>query len=57
MPETQGYTGKLLRVDLSTGRMKDEAVDPVTMRKYVGGTGLGAGIGVRSCNPTFSVGR
>ena len=44
MPETQGYTGKLLRVDLSTGQMTDEAVDPVTMRKFVGGTGLGAKI-------------
>jgi len=44
MSDTQGYAGKLLRVDLSTGQMRDEVVDPATMRKFVGGTGLGAKI-------------
>ena len=44
MSDTKGYAGRLLRVDLSTGQMSDEAVDPATMRKFVGGTGLGAKI-------------
>ena len=44
MSETAGYTGKLLRVDLSTGRMSDEVIDPATMRAYVGGAGVGAKI-------------
>jgi len=44
MAESRDYSGKLLRVDLSTGRLTDETVDPVTMRKFVGGTGLGAKI-------------
>jgi len=44
MSEPKPYTGKILRVDLSTGQLTDETVDPATMRKFVGGTGLGAKI-------------
>lgn len=36
-----GSTGKILRVDLSQGRVWDEALDEATLRKYLGGTGLG----------------
>ncbi|MEE9399220.1 MAG: aldehyde ferredoxin oxidoreductase C-terminal domain-containing protein [Dehalococcoidales bacterium] len=36
-----GSTGKILRVDLSQGRIWDEALDEATLRKYLGGTGLG----------------
>ena len=36
-----GSTGKVLRVDLSQGRVWDEAIDEATLRKYLGGTGLG----------------
>src|SRR5512134_1527713 len=42
MAATEDYTGRVLRVDLSTGRLSDETVDAATMRKFVGGTGLGA---------------
>ena len=36
-----GSTGKILRVDLSQGKVWDEEVDEATLRKYLGGTGLG----------------
>jgi aldehyde:ferredoxin oxidoreductase len=36
-----GSTGKVLRVDLSQGKTWDEALDEATLRKYLGGTGLG----------------
>ena len=37
-----GYTGKILRVNLTDERITKESVDEVTLRKYIGGTGLGA---------------
>ncbi len=36
-----GSTGKVLRVDLTQGKLWDEALDEATIRKYLGGTGLG----------------
>jgi aldehyde:ferredoxin oxidoreductase len=39
---TDPGTGRLLRVDLSTGQLTDETIDPATMRTFVGGSGLGA---------------
>jgi len=36
-----GSTGKILRVDLTEGKMWDEVLDEATIRKYLGGTGLG----------------
>ena len=36
-----GYTGKVLRVDLDTEQITEEALDEPTLRKYLGGTGLG----------------
>jgi aldehyde:ferredoxin oxidoreductase len=38
------YTGRILRVDLSTGKMSKELFDPGLLRKYVGSTGLGTKI-------------
>jgi aldehyde:ferredoxin oxidoreductase len=36
-----GYMGKVLRVDLSSGKITLESPDDATRRKYVGGTGMG----------------
>lgn len=36
------YTGTILRVDLSSRRIGKELVEEAVMRKYIGGTGLGA---------------
>jgi aldehyde:ferredoxin oxidoreductase len=37
-----GYAGKILRVDLTNERISEEILDVETLRKYVGGTALGA---------------
>lgn len=37
-----GYAGKILRVDLSEGKIWSEDLDETTLRKWVGGAGLGA---------------
>lgn len=37
-----GYAGKFLRVDLSTAQFTEERLDEQILRKYVGGTGIGA---------------
>jgi aldehyde:ferredoxin oxidoreductase len=39
-----GYTGKMLRVDLGSGQMEDVTFDEPILRKWVGGSGLGAKI-------------
>ncbi len=36
-----GSTGKILRVDLSQGKIWDEALGEDTLQKYLGGTGIG----------------
>ena len=36
-----GSTGKVLRVDMTQGKLWDEALDEATLQKYLGGTGLG----------------
>jgi aldehyde:ferredoxin oxidoreductase len=38
----RGYMGKILNVDLSTGRMHDEALDESLCRDFLGGYGIGA---------------
>lgn len=40
--EVGGYAGRLLRVDLETGDLRAERHDPGELRKWVGGTGIGA---------------
>jgi aldehyde:ferredoxin oxidoreductase len=37
-----GYMGKILRVDLSTGELRDESLDEKVARAFVGGSGLAA---------------
>jgi len=37
-----GYVGKILRVDLSEGKTCSEDLDEATLKKWVGGVGLGA---------------
>ncbi|MFC2006453.1 aldehyde ferredoxin oxidoreductase N-terminal domain-containing protein, partial [Chloroflexota bacterium] len=37
-----GYINKILRVDLTRSQMTEEQLEEATLRKYVGGTGLGA---------------
>jgi aldehyde:ferredoxin oxidoreductase len=38
---TGGYTGRVLRVDLNREQISQESLDNETLRKYIGGTGLG----------------
>jgi len=42
MAEMEGYVGRILRVDLSTGKIWTEELDKSTAEKWVGGVGLGA---------------
>jgi len=42
MEELYGTTGKILRVDLSEGKITQEVLDEGALRKYVGGTTMGA---------------
>ncbi len=42
MSKLYGYAGKLLRVDLTSEQITEEALDEETARKYVGGSGIGA---------------
>jgi aldehyde:ferredoxin oxidoreductase len=37
-----GYAGKVLRVDLSSEKISQEALNGETLHKYLGGTGMGA---------------
>ena len=37
-----GYMGKILRVDLTKGRITDETLDDDILKKYLGGVGIGA---------------
>src|SRR5262245_1944495 len=47
-----GYMGKVLRVDLSTGTMWDEPLpDETVLRKYVGGKGLALWYLMREMTP------
>ncbi len=38
----RGYMGKILNVDLSRGKVTEEALDETLCREYIGGYGLGA---------------
>jgi len=40
--ELWGYMGKILRVDLTSGLIKDEPLDPEMAEIYLGGSGFGA---------------
>jgi len=51
MQITDGYTGKLLRVDLTEGKLTEERPDKTMLRKYVGGTGFGLKILYEEVSP------
>ncbi len=40
----KGYTGKFLRVDMTNSKLSNISFDEKTLRKYLGGTGLGSKI-------------
>ncbi len=40
----KGYMGKMLMVDLSTDKLKDEVLDEKLARQFIGGYGIGARI-------------
>ena len=42
--KAKGYWGRILRVDLSSGKVSAEGLADGTARKYIGGSGLGARI-------------
>ncbi|MBN1830150.1 MAG: aldehyde ferredoxin oxidoreductase family protein [Deltaproteobacteria bacterium] len=46
-----GWCGKILRVDLTSGAITEEALDPKTARDYIGGRGLGIRYMLNELNP------
>ena len=40
--ELCGYMGKILRVDLTDGSIKEEPLEPEMADRYLGGSGFGA---------------
>lgn len=48
-----GYAGKFLRVDLSTEKLSEVVFDEDTLRKYLGGTGIGVKILYDEVLPTI----
>lgn len=49
-----GYMGKILRVDLSSGKMHVDKVDEETLKKFIGGVGLAAKIIYDEVKPELS---
>ena len=47
-----GYCGKLLRINLGSGRITTEPIDPSIARKFIGGRGLGTYYLSREISPT-----
>jgi aldehyde:ferredoxin oxidoreductase len=46
-----GYAGRILRVDLSTGKTRLEKLDDETAKKYIGGIGLGMKLWLANSKP------
>lgn len=46
-----GYTGKVLRVDLTNGTIKTESLDMNLAKKYIGGRGLGTAMLMKEIDP------
>ena len=42
MDTLYGYSGKLLRIDLTNEKVTKEDIQESILRKWIGGTGLGA---------------
>ena len=40
-PKLWGYMGKILRVDLTSGSIQEEPLEPEMAEKYLGGSGFG----------------
>lgn len=49
---TGGYCGKTLRINLTTGDITHQTFDDDTLRKYIGGSGLGAMIVAKETDET-----
>jgi aldehyde:ferredoxin oxidoreductase len=47
----KGYMGKLLRVNLSTGKISTEPLDPKMAQDYIGGAGLGVRLAYQEIPP------
>jgi aldehyde:ferredoxin oxidoreductase len=47
-----GWRGKILRVDLTSGKIKEENLDPKVARDYIGGRGLGVHYLLKEGDPT-----
>ncbi|MGD0154080.1 MAG: aldehyde ferredoxin oxidoreductase family protein [Thermacetogeniaceae bacterium] len=45
-----GWVGKVLRVNLTTGEIKKETLDPVEAKKYIGARGLGTRLWLKDCD-------
>ena len=48
-----GTTGRILKVDLSNGKLWEEDVDEGVLREYLGGTGLGVKFLYDEVNPNL----
>ena len=48
-----GYTGKMLRVDLTSLTVKTEVLDHDTAVKYIGGRGLGTKLYIDEVDPAI----
>ena len=46
-----GWRGKILRVNLTEGKMREETLEPKVAREYIGGRGLGVYYLNRECDP------
>jgi aldehyde:ferredoxin oxidoreductase len=46
-----GYAGKILRVDMTNAKLSTIQFDEKTLRKYIGGTGIGAKILYNEVSP------
>jgi aldehyde:ferredoxin oxidoreductase len=47
-----GWCGKILRIDLTGGNIRTEALDPEVAKKYIGGRGLGIYYLAKEVDPT-----
>jgi len=46
-----GYAGRVLRIDLATGKTRFEKLDEETAKKYIGGIGLGMKLWIANSKP------
>ncbi|NLN21697.1 MAG: aldehyde ferredoxin oxidoreductase family protein [Syntrophomonadaceae bacterium] len=46
-----GWVGQILRVNLTNGTVKKEALDPVEAKNYIGARGLGTRLWIKDCDP------